>query len=147
VAALGAAFLFAYPGLMLGALVMTLMAVPIVAIGGALQYIATSAAGLTMVGAAMQSIGSGLGVMAVNGLAAMPVIGALIGLAAVAPALSKLGDVLGGGGGGAEQDKMAAVAEKLDTLISIVSKPAAVTLDGRKVGDAIRLNINGTAIR
>jgi hypothetical protein len=147
VAALGAAFLFAYPGLMLGALAMTMMAVPIVAIGAALQYIATSAAGLTMVGAAIQSIGSGLGVMAVNGLAAMPVIGALIGLAAVAPALSKLGDVLGGGGSGAEQDKMAVVAEKLDTLISIVSKPAAVTLDGRKVGDAIRLNINGTAIR
>jgi hypothetical protein len=147
VAALGAAFLFAYPGLMLGALAMTMMAVPIVAIGGALQYIATAASGLTIVGAAMQSIGSGLGVMAVNGLAALPVIGALIGLAAVAPALSKLGDVLGGGGSGAEQDKMAVVAEKLDTLISIVSKPAAVTLDGRKVGDAIRLNINGTAIR
>jgi len=143
VAALGVAFAFAFPGLMLGALAMTMMAVPIVAIGAALQYIATSAAGLTMVGAAMQSIGSGLGVMAVNGLAAMPVIGALIGLAAVAPALSKLGDLFGGGGSGGKEDDPLLV--EIKGLREDLKKPVPINIDGRKLSDFLRLATNTTA--
>jgi hypothetical protein len=91
-------------------------------------------------------IGAGLYMIAAAGFAALPILGALTALAVVAPALSGLGDILGGGGA-EEESKMDVVVQKLDQLISVVSTPAAVTLDGRKVGDAIRLNINGTAIR
>jgi hypothetical protein len=144
--ALGTAGMVAFPGLMLAALAMAALAIPMVMVGAAFQYISNSAAGLAAVGAALKEIGVGLGSMTAEGFKALPVISALVALAAVAPALSGLADALGGGGG-EEGDKMDVVVQKLDQLISVVSTPAAVTLDGRKVGDAIRLNVNGTAVR
>ena len=112
-----------------------------------LVALSAQSAGLALVAGSLAAIAGGLGAMAFAGFAAMPIIGALVGLATVAPALSGLADLFGGGGGGKEEDKMDVVVQKLDQLISVVSTPAAVTMDGRKVGDAIRLNINGTAIR
>jgi hypothetical protein len=116
-------------------------------LGEGLKTLSDSSGGLMQVASALTGIGIGLGAMAFAGIAALPIIGALAGLATVAPALSGLADLFGGGGGGGEEDKMDVVVQKLDQLISVVSTPAAVTMDGRKVGDAIRLNINGTAIR
>ena len=149
VTALGAAFMFAFPGLMMGALAMTMMAVPIAVIGASLEYVASSAVGLTAVGAAMSSIGSGLGLMAANGLAAMPIIGALMALATVAPALKGLGSVLGGGdsGGGKKEDKMDTLIAKIDTLIGVASKGGVINMDGKKVGEVVRQGLNTTGIR
>ena len=95
------------------------------------------------------AIGTGLGLMAMAGLAALPIIGALVGLAAVAPMLASLGGVFGGGGeeGGGEDDKMQLIADKLDQLIAVASKGGEIKMDGRKVGEVIRLGLNTSNVR
>ena len=95
-------------------------------------------------------MGSGLASIASNGLAALPVIGALIGLAAVAPALSGLGTSLGGlfgGGEGEKEDKMDTLITKIDQLIVVASQGGTVNMDGKKVGEVIRLGLNSAGIR
>ena len=56
------------------------------------------------VGAGLVSIAAGLGMIALAGLAAMPGIGLLIALSAVAPALSGLAGAFGMGGGDSEAE-------------------------------------------
>jgi hypothetical protein len=93
-------------------------------------------------------IGAGLGMMALAGLMALPIIGALIGLAAVAPALGALGSIFGGGEeGGEKEDKMQLIADKLDQLIAVASKGGEINMDGRKVGEIVRLGLNTSNVR
>ena len=99
--------------------------------------------GLALVGASLVGIAGGLSLMALSGLMALPIIGALIGLAAVAPALSGL---MGGGGKG-EEDKMQVIADKLDQLIAVASKGGEINMDGRKVGEIVRLGLNTSNVR
>ena len=99
---------------------------------------------------AFMGIAAGLGLMAIAGLGAMPVIMSLVALAAVAPALVGLGAALGGmfGGGGSEkEDKMDTLIAKIDTLISVASKGGVINMDGKKVGEVIRLSINSSNVR
>ncbi len=158
--ALAVASFFAFPGLLLAswalggfAAVLALMQ-PIMEMGGLLSLaegltaLAGSAGGLSEVSAAVLGIGGGLGLMAMAGLAALPIIGALMGLAAVAPALGTLGSMFGGGGdGGGEDDKMQLIADKLDQLIAVASKGGEVNLDGRKVGQVLKLGLNTSNVR
>jgi hypothetical protein len=97
----------------------------------------------------MIGIAGGLGVMAYTGLAALPVIGALIALAAVAPALSGLGASLGGmfGGGGEKEDKMDELITEIRSLKEIASKGGVINMDGKKVGEVLRLSVNSAGIR
>jgi hypothetical protein len=97
----------------------------------------------------MVGIAYGLGVMAIAGFAALPIIGALIGLAAVAPALTGLGNALGGmfGGGGEESDQMDKLIGKIDQLIAVASSGGEVKMDGKKVGEVIRLGLNSAGVR
>jgi len=92
---------------------------------------------------AFMGIGAGLYMMATAGLAALPVIGALVGLAVAAPALAKLADSLGfsTAEGGAEQqeDGVKILADKIDQLIAVVSQGSTINMDGRKVGEVIAL--------
>jgi len=157
---LGVAALIAAPGLFFATLalagfagVLALMQ-PIMEMGGltaiadGLVSIAASAGGLTEVGLAVMGIGAGLGMMALAGLMALPIIGALIGLAAVAPALGALGSMFGGGGGDEkEDDKMQVIADKLDQLIAVASKSGDINMDGRKVGEIVRLGLNTSNVR
>jgi hypothetical protein len=87
--------------------------------------------------------------MAMSGIAALPIIGALIGLAAVAPALSGLGNALGGmfGGGGEESDQMDKLIGKIDQLIAVASSGGEIKMDGKKVGEVIRLGLNSAGVR
>lgn len=157
---LGVAALIAAPGVLFATIALAAFAAvlalmqPIMAMGGlqaladGLTAIAASAGGLTQVGLAVMGIGAGLGLMALAGLMALPIIGALIGLAAVAPALGALGSIFGGGeDGGEKEDKMQLIADKLDQLIAVASKGGEVNMDGRKVGEIIRLGLNTSNVR
>jgi len=152
---LGVASYFAFPGLMLAAAGLALMipGLTIVnqiaqmnALGSlaeSLSALGAAGPGLALVGASLVGIAGGLSLMSLSGLMALPIIGALIGLAAVAPALSGL---MGGGGKG-EEDKMQVIADKLDQLIAVASKGGEVNMDGRKVGEIIRLGLNTSNVR
>jgi len=144
----------------LGAIALASLGVGMIAVAGGLAVLqaaqggigifqsmtelAAASSGLGLVGVSLMSIGAGLGMMAAGGFLALPIIGALIGLAAVAPALSGL---MGGGGGGEEEDKMQVIADKLDQLISVASKGGDINMDGRKVGEIVRLGLNTSNVR
>ena len=105
---------------------------------------------LLLLGPAMVMIGAGLGIIALSGFSALPIIGALIGLAAVAPALVGLGTALGGmfgGGGGEESDQMDTLIGKVDQLIAVASSGGEIKMDGKKVGEVIRLGLNSAGVR
>lgn len=117
---------------------------------GTVATLAANVAPLLGVAAAMVGIAGGLGLMAYTGLLAMPVIGSLIALAAVAPALSGLGASLGGltgGGGGEKEDKMDTLITKIDTLITVASQGGTINMDGKKVGEVVRLGLNSSRIK
>ncbi len=163
-AAAGLGFLF--PFIAAGAASLALLGVGMIAVAGGLMVlqaaeggikvfesltaIAANVSGLGGVAVALMGIAGGLGLMGVAGLMAMPTIGALIALATVAPALVGLGAALGGmfGGGGSEkEDKMDTLIAKIDTLISVASKGGVINMDGKKVGEVIRLSINSSNVR
>lgn len=158
---LGYASLIAFPGLMLAAFGLNLMLPAAMALGAlaqsgglsslgeAFMIIAAASPGLIGVAVAMAGIGAGLGLMAMAGLGALPIIGALMGLAAVAPMLASLGSMFGGGGdeGGAKEDKMDKVVEKLDQLIAVASRGGEIKMDGKKVGEVVRLGLNMSNVR
>ncbi len=91
----------------------------------------------------LMGVGAGLYLMAAAGLAALPILGALTALAIVAPALSGLGDALGGGGGKEKEekeDKLTVVAQKLDSLVGALSQPVVIKLDTKVIATAMRLH-------
>jgi hypothetical protein len=103
-----------------------------------------------LLGPALMMTGMGLMSMAAGGFMALPIIGALIALATVAPALIGLGAALGGifgGGGGEKEDKMDTLITKIDVLIGVASKGGTVNMDGKKVGEIVRLGINSSGVR
>lgn len=165
-AAAGLGFLF--PFIVAGAASLALLGVGMIAVAGGLMVlqaaqggikvfesltaVAANVGGLGGVAMAMIGIAGGLGVMAYAGMAAMPVIGALMALAVVAPALIGLGAALGGifdggGGGGKKEDKMDTLIAKIDTLIGVASKGGVINMDGKKVGEVVRQGLNTTGIR
>lgn len=97
--------------------------------------LATVAPQLLLVGAGLMSIAAGLGMIAISGIAAIPALAALSAFALVASPLAALGGLFGDGGG-EEDNSMAEISSKLDTLISVVSAGGNVYLDGDKVGEA-----------
>ena len=80
-------------------------------------------------------IATGLGMIAISGIAAIPALAALSAFALVASPLAALGGLFGDGEG-EEDNSMAEISAKLDTLISVVSAGGNVYLDGDKVGEA-----------
>lgn len=87
------------------------------------------------------SISGGLAAMAFTGLLAMPIIGGLMALAAVAPALEGLGSFFGGGdddsGSGGSDD---ALIEEIRGLRSdIQAQPIMLTIDGKAVQQISRV--------
>jgi hypothetical protein len=147
-AAAGLSVLFGV--LAIGALGLAIVSLTLDSISKSLDSISQASSGLSVAGQALIDMGSGLSSMAINGMAALPVIGALIGLAAVAPALTGLGASLGGlfgGGEGEKEDKMDTLIGKIDQLIVVASQGGIVNMDGKKVGEVIRLGLNSAGIR
>jgi hypothetical protein len=103
-----------------------------------LMGLASSAPGLLAVAASLGAISAGLASMAITGLLALPVIGALSALGTVSGAL---GSIFGGeeetGGG---SNDMAQIAAKLDELIFVVKQGGNVYLDGQKVGTTMSMS-------
>lgn len=127
-------------GLFFGVLALGSVAVAMVAMS--VEKMASSSQGLTEAGTALVGMGAGLASVAANGLKAMPVLGALMALATVAPALSGLADLFGGGGGGGEKDPL---LEELKELRKDLKTPVAINIDGKKLSEFIRLASNTTS--
>jgi len=88
-----------------------------------------------LVGAGLMGIAAGLGMIAISGIAAIPALAALSAFALVASPLAALGGLFGDGDE-QEDNSLAEISTKLDTLISVVSAGGNVYLDGDKVGEA-----------
>lgn len=162
-AAAGLGFLF--PFIAAGAASLALLGVGMIAVAGGLMILqaakgglavfeslttlADGAAGLGGVAIALMGIGAGLSFMALAGFAAMPIIGALVALATMGPALSALGDMFGGGEekGGGEDEKMQILIDEIRGLRTEMSKGGIVNLDGKKVGETLRLAMNTSRVR
>ncbi|CAB4143719.1 hypothetical protein UFOVP450_207 [uncultured Caudovirales phage] len=101
---------------------------------------------------AFTGLAAGLSMVAIAGAMAMPVLAELILLAAVAPALVALGGALGsmfggGEGEGKEEDKMQILIDEIRGLRTEMSKGGVVNMDGKKVGETLRLAMNTSGIR
>jgi hypothetical protein len=101
-----------------------------------LVSLASSAPGLFAVAASLGAISAGLASIAVTGLLALPVLGALTALGTVSGAL---GSIMGGGEEGGNNGDMAKVNANLERLIALVEKGGHVYLDGQKVGTTMAL--------
>ena len=78
--------------------------------------------------------------MAFSGLLALPIIGGLMALAAVAPALEGLGSVLGGGDDDSGSGSDDALIEEIRGLRSdIQAQPIMLTIDGKGVQQISRV--------
>ena len=88
---------------------------------------------LFSVGAGLFSIAAGLSLLAVAGIAAIPALAALSTFAVMVTPLAMIGGLFGGGEEG-EDNSMAEISAKLDTLIEVISAGGDVYLDGDKVG-------------
>ena len=87
----------------------------------------------------LMSISGGLAAMALTGLLAMPVIGGLIALAAIAPALEGLGSFLGGGDDDTSSSDDALINEIKGLRSDIQAQPIMLTIDGKAVQSISRV--------
>jgi hypothetical protein len=93
---------------------------------------------------AFTGIAAGLTAMTIAGYAALPILGALTMLGVVAPALSGLGESIGGLFGGGEDDKMGELLTEIRGLRSDINRGGVINMDGQKVGEVVALALNTT---
>ena len=93
---------------------------------------------------AFTGIAAGLTAMTIAGYAALPILGALTMLGVVAPALSGLGESIGGLFGGGEDDKMGELLTEIRGLRSDINRGGIINMDGQKVGEVVALALNTT---
>jgi len=116
-------------------------------IAASIMGLAGMVAPLLAISDALLAISFGLGAMGIAGITAMPVIGMLMGLAAVAPALTGLAKaVMGGGGEGEKSDKMDELIAEVRSLKTEMAN-ITINLDGKKVGEGLRGSMNASRIR
>jgi hypothetical protein len=133
--ALGAAVLFVGAGIGIAAYGISLMAD---------SFAKMPYENLAMLPLALMGMGAGLGLMALAGLQAMPIIGMLITLAAVSPALISLAGALGNVFGGGEKDKggesqeLVVLKEIKTAITDTLNAPIIVKIDGNAVATASR---------
>ena len=132
---MGAAFALIGAGAMMMGKGIQYAAEGLTSIIGSLISLAANLPQLMLVGYALMGIAAGLSMLAVAGILAIPALNALSLFALVMTPLAALGGLFGDGGG-EEDNSMAEISSKLDTLISVVSAGGNVYLDGDKVGEA-----------
>tara|TARA_R110000737_G_scaffold181769_1_gene205144 strand:+ start:36 stop:3224 length:3189 start_codon:yes stop_codon:yes gene_type:complete len=132
---MGAAFALIGAGAMMMGKGIQYAAAGLTSILGSLISLAANLPQLMLVGYALMGIAAGLSMLAVAGIFAIPTLAALSTFALVMTPLVALGGLFGDGGG-EEDNSMAEISSKLDTLISVVSAGGNVYLDGDKVGEA-----------
>jgi len=159
--ALGAAAFFASPGLIIGSFAlgllgsaMSLFAVSLVAATpgiALLMQLGDMAGAFADIAVSIGAMAAGIVAFAVGGLLTLPTILGLMALAVVAPVLVALGESinydLGGGESAVEstpkEDKMDILISEIRELRASVDKGGVINMDGKKVGDAIRLRMSG----
>lgn len=100
--------------------------------------VAENIGALLLMGPALIGIAAGLTMISMAGFGALPILGALAGLAVVATPLIALGaSLFGDGGDGGEGDSE--LGEKLDKILNAIERGGDVILDGTKVGEALTL--------
>lgn len=103
-------------------------------ISGAMGELGSLVTPLYALAGGLMGISGGLTAMAFSGLLAMPIIGALVGLAAIAPALGGIGDMFGGGDDGGGSDSDSDLLNEIKGLRSdIQAQPIMLTIDGKAV--------------
>ena len=108
---------------------------------------------MLMMGTALFSMAAGLAAFAVAGVFTLPIIMGLIALSLVAPILTALGDSinfdLGGGSSveSKEDSKMDVLIQEVKSLKAAFETPGVVKMDGKKVGDALRLSITNSNVK
>ena len=132
---MGAAFALIGAGAMMMGKGIQYAAEGLTSIIGSLISLAANLPQLMLVGYALMGIAAGLSMLAVAGILAIPALNALSLFALVMTPLAALGGLFGDGGG-EEDNSMAEISSKLDTLIAVVSAGGNVYLDGDKVGEA-----------
>ena len=109
-------------------------------ISGAMGELGSLVTPLYALAGGLMSISGGLTAMAFSGLMAMPVIGGLIALAAIAPALEGLGSFLGGGDDDSGSSSDDALINEIKGLRSdIQAQPIMLTIDGKAVQQISRV--------
>ena len=159
-AMLGGVLIVLGAGLLIAGIGMEKFAKSAIVVVENLQPIAESIMGLgAMVGpligvaAALMGVGAGLAFMSIAGLGAIPIIGALMGLAALAPNLISLGEMFGMGGKKEEEKpaeeengQMKKLIEEIQGLRTDLSTVGVINMDGKKVGEVIRLAMNTSGV-
>jgi hypothetical protein len=122
------------------------------AFGNLLPIIGKNVGAFLLLGPGLMLIAAGLAAIAVAGIAALPILAAISGLALVAPAVIGIGTAIGGmfGGGGKkkEEDSMVQEIRSLKAEVSGLRKDIKtvmkgdVVMDGYKVGEVLRLALN-----
>jgi hypothetical protein len=155
--ALGLASYVAFPGLMLTSLALNMLTPSLMLInelaqaGGltmmaeGLMQMSLAGPGLSLVALSLGGMAAGLAGVAAAGLMALPIFAALTALAAVGPALGALGGVFGGGG--EKDDKMDTLITEIRELKAIMAQGGVINMDGRKVGDVLRLGMTSSTVR
>ena len=160
---LGVASLVAAPGILLGGAALVVLGAGLMLVGAAgmlvmpqvetLMALASMAPMFWELAAAFSAMGAGLIAFATAGLFTLPTIAGLIALSLVAPILIALGESINfdlGGGSSVESeqsDKMDMIVERLDRLIAVASTGGEVKMDGKKVGEVVRLAMNRSNVR
>ena len=97
----------------------------------------TIAPGMALAAAGFLAMGVGIAGMAAGLALITPMLPTLLALGALAPAIGGLTGASSTSSGKANGSSE--IAEKLDTLIDLISKGGTINMDGKKVGDVIAL--------
>jgi len=161
---LGVSALVATPGLLLGSLSVGFMAAAVgllavvltAAIPGMLLLIqlGSMAGAFAEIAISMAAMAAGVASFAAAGLLTLPTIMGLIALSFVAPILTALGDSINydlEGGSSVqskpEDDKMNILIEEVRGLKAIMAQGGVINMDGKKVGDVLRLSTSTSNLR
>lgn len=101
---------------------------------------------MLLLGPALFGIAAGLSALSLAGITAIPAIGGLVMLAAVAPKLASIGiggenKSAGEAKGKEKEGSMAALEAKFDTLIELVKQGTTINLDGTKISTSVNRNL------
>ena len=97
---------------------------------------------MLLLGPALFGIAGGLMAVALAGIGALPILGALSALGLVSAPLIELAGVFGAGGG-EDNNNESQLLKKLDELIAVVTEGGDVYMDGNKVGKSLTIASSG----
>jgi hypothetical protein len=119
-----------------------LMPAPLSMLAATMAVLTPLAGGIAILGPAFASMALGIAALAGSLLLLTPMLPTLLLLGGLALGVGAIvGGTMGGQGGGEESSSegLNIIAEKLDTLIELMSQGGDINMDGKKVGEVIAL--------